>query len=684
MVRGGRAAAVARKEVGMRSLSRLIVVGCLVALATAGTVRAEAPASLTPEIVESLVTISNVSVHPSGLEILYRRVAPRGPDEDPGAPRGELWAIPFEGGEPKLLVAGGSNPSSPAWSPDGRSVAFLSTRETGEGEDDERSRRLFVLPRDGGEAQPVSPAGFRVESFVWSSDSASLAFVATDPEPDERRQARKRGEDWTVVETDTRPRRLHRVQVATGKAEALTGPELAVWDIGWSPDGKWLVAAVTDSPARTDDEYMLKRLVVVPAAGGEPRPLAPTIGKMGPPRWSPDGRWIAWLGGTDRHDPSEGTIYLIPAAGGERRALHGDLELNFRQLAWLGPDRLVASGEQSVRTRLVTVTVPGGEIRDLPVGAVISGAVSFSRDGSRHAFAGHTRSHPTELFAAEAGEPPRRLTISNPVLERIPLGEQGPFAWAARDGTRIEGVLIKPPEFREGTHYPLLITPHGGPEFASLDGWNAAYVYPGRMAAARGYLVLLPNYRGSTGRGEAFARANHRDLGGTEFEDVLDAIQALVDRGWADPARVGIGGGSYGGYFSALGATHHTERFAAAVVFAGISNWVSFTGTSDIPQENTWVHWGVEAWWDHAELLWGRSPLAAISRAGTPTLILHGEKDLRVPLSQGTELFTALRLRGVPVEMVTYPRAEHSLRERAHRLDAARRMLDWFDRYLKP
>jgi dipeptidyl aminopeptidase/acylaminoacyl peptidase len=300
--------------------------------------------------------------------------------------------------------------------------------------------------------------------------------------------------------------------------------------------------------------------------------------------------------------------------------------------------------------------------------------------------AASTGTHPDEVFTLDRGDARlQRLTDSNPGLGEADLGEQKVVHWQAEDGLDIAGVLILPVGHGQPggpkAPYPLVSVVHGGPESCWHDGWNTSYSRWGQVLAGRGYAVLMVNYRGSTGRGVAYAKADHRDLAGREFRDILDGIDHLAEIGLIDPERVGSGGGSYGGYFSAWAATRHSERFQAAVVFAGITNWMSFTGTSDIPEENSVVHWDLSPYL-RSDLAWDRSPLAHIRDARTPTLIAHGEKDERVPLGQGAELYTALRLKGTPVEFVTYPREPHGLRERAHQLDYMNRALDWFDRWL--
>ncbi len=240
-------------------------------------------------------------------------------------------------------------------------------------------------------------------------------------------------------------------------------------------------------------------------------------------------------------------------------------------------------------------------------------------------------------------------------------------------------MLVKPVGFRAGQRYPLVLQPHGGPEAADPNGWNGSYSRWGQMLAGAGYLTLYPNYRGSIGRGVTFAKADHRDLMGAEFQDMLDGIDHLVAQGLADPNRVGIGGGSYGGYTSAWATTYASDRFKAAIPWMGISNWISMTGTSDIFLENSTVHWNL-VMYENYEKYWERSPLRHIDKAKTPTLIIHGAADPRVPPGQSLELYTALKWKGVPVEYVTYPREGHGVTERAHQEDFMKRVLAFFDK----
>jgi dipeptidyl aminopeptidase/acylaminoacyl peptidase len=242
--------------------------------------------------------------------------------------------------------------------------------------------------------------------------------------------------------------------------------------------------------------------------------------------------------------------------------------------------------------------------------------------------------------------------------------------------------VTRPVGFVEGQRYPLAILPHGGPEGVDLDGWHTNPLYPTQVLAGLGYVVFRPNYRGSGGRGVVFSKGDHRDLGGREMEDILTGIDYLADQGWVDPYRVGISGTSYGGYLSAWAATRYSDRFRVAIPFAGLTNWISFTGTTDIPIEMMYVHFDLPIFGNYGVYM-DRSPISHLGGASTPTLIGHGLADDRVHPEQSIQLYNLMRLAGIPVDLVLYPREPHGLRERAHQLDYMGRIVEWFDRYLK-
>jgi dipeptidyl aminopeptidase/acylaminoacyl peptidase len=618
----------------------------------------------------------DISISPDGSKVAYLLSQHRSEGEEPGKKHSELWVVDIASGEQKRFTASPGRSWSPRWSPDGSTIAFLTTRF-----DDDENAQLHIMPVDGGESEKITDEEVSVRSFSWFPDGRRLAFVVADAADEEVELAEEEGRDWTVVDSTYRHRRLWEIDINNKEKKLLTVNDVTVHDFDISPDGERIALLTADTP-RTDDSYMFKKLTILDTRRGKMSLLHDPEAKIERPSWSPDGKLICYNGGVDISDPSWGSLFVISAKGGEPRNL---TEGFAGTVTWTGrwaSERIAFVAVTGTATALYSIRKDGSGMEKLIGQTPVFTAISLSKDRKHLAARASTPLHPSEVFYAQVGSREmKRLTWNNPEIERVRLPKQEVIRWQARDGLEIEGILIKPLDYEEGKRYPLVIKVHGGPEAAYLDRWN--FYYSGMcLMASRDFVVFLPNYRGSTGRGVEYAKADHKDLGGKEFTDILDGIDYLAERGMIDPERVGIGGGSYGGYMSALAATKYSERFKAAVVFAGISNWNSFIGTSDIPYENSLVHWNLWSY-DEPELCWDRSALGHIRKAGTPVLIIHGEEDRRVPISQAEELYTAFRVQGTPVKFVRYPRAGHGLGEREHQMDFMLRTLNWFETHLK-
>ncbi|MFQ6045336.1 MAG: alpha/beta fold hydrolase [Gemmatimonadales bacterium] len=645
----------------------------LVVLAVA-TARAQ---QLTSEMVVDLKVVTGVAMQPQGEFVAYTLRVPRGADEGPGGAYSELWVVPTEGGEPRRFTSKPTSVSSPAWSPDGSLITFLSRRT-----DTDPNTQVYAIALAGGEARQLSHAPRGVSAYALSPDGGEVAYTMRDAPPPEVEKARRAGFDQRVEDTWETITRLHVEDLATGEIRLVTTDDMHVREFSWAPDGSRLLYRASERPF-TDDGYMFTDYYTVGAEGGAGAIAHDTEGKLGPARYSPDGRHIAWLGAVSLNDPTTGTLFAIGATGGEPSNLMPDFPGTAVAFAWKDAETILLNTIEKTRTFLYEVSITDGRMRRVSgEDAPIFRGISLSADGAFFATLGNAADHPNEVFVGETDSGTlTRLTHSNPVLADMTFGEQETISWTGPDGWQIYGVLIKPVGFREGMRYPLQLQVHGGPESAYLDGWNTTYSTLAQMLAQHGFVVLMPNYRGSTGRGVAFAKGDHNDPMGKEFEDMLAGVDHLIAQGIVNPDRVGIGGGSYGGYTSAWAATRHSERFKAAVVFAGIANQVSKIGVTDTPAENALVHWNM--WhWDDLELVWDRSPLKYIRNARTPTLIAHGEQDLRVPTGQAFELYRALKHVGVETQLVIYPREPHGLRERAHQIDFNRRALAWYQRFL--
>lgn len=627
----------------------------------------------TPQIAVGLRTASEASIDPSGERVAYVLSVPRDEGDDPGSPYSEIWITAIDGGESRRYTPSKGNSRSPQWSPDGKTIAFLSTRE-----EQDCETQIYLIAVDGGEASPVTQHETSISAFRWSPDGRSIAFTAPDAKTKQQEEDEEAGRDWNVIDQNLQQERLWLVDVEGGNSHPLYEDELSTLAFEWTPDGDTLVIQASTTP-RIDDGMLYSRIYTLSIADGQPKVLCSTQGKLGSMALSADGSQLAFLGATSLNDPLPQSAFVAPIEGSKPRNITEGFAGSAAQVEWLGDSTLLLLAREGTKTTLRSIDLTSGTVSAALNTTAIVQVLDVNIESAIYVAVADTSSHPGELYLGTLIDSKHtRLTYSNPALDSVQFARQETIQWCADDGWRIEGVLTYPIDHEAGTRYPLVVHPHGGPEGTTLNGWNSLP----QLLAARGYAVLQPNYRGSGGRGVDFSKGDHDDLGGQEFQDILGGIDELVRRGLVDPERVGIGGWSYGGYLSALAATHHSERFKAAVMGAGISNWISFTGTTDIPDEMSIVHWN-RWWYENQELYWQRSPLSHINDAQTPTLILHGREDVRVHPGQAYEFYQALKTKGIDTELVVYPRATHGISERAHRLDLLQRQLEWFDKYLK-
>ncbi len=660
-----------------KKMSQTLVRAALVAVLVAAAPVALLAQGITPEQVVSIQNVGSVALSPDGKLVAFTLSKPRAADEKPGGARSELWIVPAAGGEPRAVITAPNSASSPQWSPDGRTLAFEARLDA-----DERTQ-VYAVPAEGGAPKLLTRAPQGVLAFAWSPDGQSIAYTSREPEPADAAERRERGFDAQVAGEDVRHVRLWVEMIESGERRAVTPEDRTVRSFVWSPDGSRFALQVTEG-ADIDAGYMYRKIYTVAARGGELQRLTDTMGKLGDMAWSPDGKALAFIGAVSLNDPLAQSVFVVPAVGGPAVNRTPNLRATAQSVGWLDARTLYFTAAEGTRTTMYRLPAERGGI-DLILGGgpEILGSVSFDAKIRTFAASASTAAHPGEVYTGSIRDRRlTRITRHNAWLDQVKLAKQETIEWEGADGWRIEGVLIHPLNSVAGVRYPLAIMPHGGPEGISFDGWTTRALYPAQLLAANGYAVLMPNYRGSGGRGVAFSKGDHRDLGGKEFLDVIAGIDHLAAEGLIDPERVGISGTSYGGYFSAWAATKHSDRFKAAIPYAGISNWVSFTGTTDIPYEMSIVHW--DTWWfDDPGLAWDRSPLAHINDTRTATLVGHGLADERVHPEQSIELYTGLRIKGVPSGLVLYPREPHGLVERAHQLDFMWRILEWFDKYLK-
>jgi dipeptidyl aminopeptidase/acylaminoacyl peptidase len=616
-----------------------------------------------------------------------------------------IWLVSADGGPTVRMTNGDKGETSPQWSPDGARIGFLADRD--------KSAQVWAIPVDGGEAEKITNEENNVQSFRWSPNSKSVAFVTRDTPKDkaEREKRRKEKFDTIVVDSDYSYSHLWTINLETKEKKRLTEGNFTVVTATppqWSPDGASIAFVMSRSGAQESafidiSEDRNTGISVIPAAGGPPRQLTTNPGADGNPLWSPDGKWIAYTENAEQKSWAAKTdVMVIPAGGGAAR----NLTKNFIEsavpsgsgLAW-SPDgaALYFLSGVGMYTHIFNAPVDGGMITQVtrenrnygafdiagyaPVSKLPTPA--FNPNESAYtpnwkiAYTVNDSMAPDDIWAAPLKNPAqaKKVTWVNPQVRDFALAETSVIKWKGPDNIDIEGLLVKPLGYEEGKRYPLILQIHGGPYGRFNDTFNGR----AQVWAANGYAVLMPNPRGSTGYGNPFTVANLRDWGGKDFKDLMAGVDTLVTKSVADPNKLVVMGGSYGGFMTFWTITQ-TDRFKAAIGHAGISDWYSFHGQSDIPGLMEYGMGGQP--WTSSETYRKWSPMSYVDRAKTPIMITHGERDLRVPISQGEQYYRALKKRGVDVIFLRYPREGHSIQEPNHQIDLFQRQLEWFDSHL--
>ncbi|MFQ5630585.1 MAG: S9 family peptidase, partial [bacterium] len=449
----------------------------------------------------------------------------------------------------------------------------------------------------------------------------------------------------------------------------------------WSPDGKTIAFAQVPTPRVND--WPKADISTVDVASGEIKPLVKTNAAEFGPVYSPDGKWIAF---SKSDDPPTwaftSRLHLIRATGGEPKPLANSYDQQPNIVGWTadGKSILISETYRTVR-RLGALPVDGGvQVWLTPADKMVSGA-NLNTGKTHIGFSSETPNTPPEAFASSLQNFAPVQISSVQKLPDLVIGKTEVIRWQSGDGKEIEGLMTYPVGYKSGEKVPLLVIVHGGPTGVFVQRFiGNRGAYPIAAFASRGYAVLRCNVRGSSGYGHDFRYANYNDWGGGDFQDIMAGVDHLVSKGIADAERLGVMGWSYGGYMTSWVITQ-TKRFKAASVGAGVTNLMSFTGTADIPGFIP-DYFGGE-YWDVFDNWTSHSAMFNIKGVSTPTLIQHGENDARVPVTQGYELYNALKRQGVDTKMVTYPRQPHGIREPKLLMDAMQRNLDWFDKWIK-
>ena len=591
-----------------------------------------------------------------------------------------IWLASSDGTRDRQFTRGAKSASTPSFSPDGQWLAFTTSRSG--------KNQLWVIALAGGEARQLTDAKAGVGAYLWSPDGTAIAFVMRDPPTEEEEKAEKEKRDVVLVDQNFKYGHLYTVpfdRAATEPAEAVrvTEGDFHVTGFDWSPDGRHLVFAHQADP-RINTGRLSGDISIVSAAGGDLQPLVTGSGVESGPHWSPDGTLVAYASTGDQPEPiGLEDLYVVDLESGESRRLADTPNRSAFILGWSADSREVFLNEVLRTTRhVVAVPVGGGDVRQVTQGEGVVGSVALAPEAGRLALTWETTDEPVEVHVSSLVDfAPSQLSSVNQDVPRPPMGRTELLSWSAPDGTPVEGLLTYPVDWEAGTRVPLILNVHGGPAGVFSQSFTGSpSIYMIQYFAQEGFAVLRPNPRGSTGYGKEFRYANFMDWGYGDLSDLLAGVDHVIEMGVAHADSLLLMGWSYGGYMTSFAVTQ-TDRFRAASMGAGLPNLISMVSTTDIGDYLA-GHMGGE-YFDDYETYEKHSAVYHIKNVTTPTQVIHGAQDLRVPFTQGQEFYNSLTRLGVETEMIVYPRTPHGPREPKFLMDVSERIMTWFEKHLR-
>jgi dipeptidyl aminopeptidase/acylaminoacyl peptidase len=652
---------------------RIPIGAAIIVLAAATAVRTQTPRPMGIVDLLSLPRLADPQLSPAGKDVVYTRSEA---DWKSGRRISHIWRAPVDGGQPVQLTSGADGENGPRWSPDGRTIAFTAKRG------DNEFAQIYLLPVDGGEARQLTTHASGVSELTWAPDGSAIYFKAPEAKTADEKAREKARDDVYLYDENFKHTHVWKVTLASNAEARVTDGFFSATDYDLSPDGRKITYLRAPTPLLGDGDK--SEVWTANADGSNAVQVTKNSVQETNAAISPDNSSVLFISGSNARFETyyNGRLFVAPAGGGAARVVVGENEpIDVDRAAWSKDGRSIYFlANLGVHEELFVVPSTGGKPRQLTDGKHNLAALSGGGDAlaltiSHSASAG-------DIFTMRDGDAaPKQIThVFDNLPREFTLGRQEAITWKGADGVTVEGVVTYPADYRAGQKYPLAVMTHGGPQAA--DKYSIGSMsYEIQVLAGKGYVSLQPNYRGSTGYGDAFLR----DMVGHYFQnahlDVMAGVDELIRRGVADPDRMVKMGWSAGGHMTNKLITV-TDRFKAASTGAGVAQWMSMYAQSDIRSYRTpWF--GGTPWQKDAPIdaYWNNSPLKDVANVKTPTLFFVGERDPRVPMPQSLEMYRALKSLGVPTHLYVAPREPHGWGELRHQLSKLNAEIEWFERY---
>lgn len=600
-------------------------------------------------------------------------------DEEKSEYLNQIWVSQSDISKPIKFTHHEKSSTHPRFSPDGEFLAFLSSRS--------EKQQIWVMRTSGGGAWQFTFEKQGVGSFKWSPDGNKIVFLMKDPKTEKEEKDEEEKRDVILVDKNFKYSHLYiktfTTKIDTNKADRITKGKFDITSFSWNPNGRNIVFSQSLEPT-FNSRFVSGDISIVNVKSKTTRKLVNWDGNDSDPIFTPDGKSIIFTSDGKKNEPiGLRDVYKIASNGGKPKKLAETPNRRSNIINCSSNSNFVyVSDANKTRSEVYRIGINNDEIKPL---LNLDGRISspkISDDTKMIAFVKQELTQPNEVYVSELIKiSPKKISNFNSDLDFPKLAKTELIQWKSKDGLEIEGLLTYPTKYNKRKKYPLALIIHGGPAGVfsqSFTGNPSIYII--EYFASNGYAVLRANPRGSTGYGKDFRFANFKDWGFGDYEDIMSGVDKVIDMGIADPERLAVMGWSYGGYMTSFVVTR-TERFKAASMGAGLPNLVSMTTTTDIPDYLV-AHMGAEFWEDY-ETYEKHSAIYRINNVKTPTQVIHGANDLRVPFTQGQEFYVALKRKGVPTEMIVYPRTPHGPREPKLLMDVSPRILLWLDKFIK-